>query len=167
MGTSREIALRFTYSGTSTDFYIDEVPSMNIANKQYVIINRNIVNWYADYPASTHAEMYRKYEWGSAYRLFTVNFSINLITTRDKIKTLFDYVESYHGNPQIIQMYNEYKIDTDNGDTPSWIPVQMMRQDYRDTYFSGYDVPDSLPIRFVETTYSSVGVLERPVMAEG
>ena len=160
-----DIALRFSYNGTNTDFYVEEVPKINIDNKQYMILHRNLFNEAINstsFNGYTHAELYRKYLWGKAYRIFSVNFLIKYKTTRAKIKTLYDYVEATHGNPQIIQMYNEYKIDTDLGNTPSWVPAQMIRQDYKDRYYTGYDVYDTLSVRFVETTYSGVGVLETP-----
>jgi len=148
-----KIVLRFTYNGTNTDFYIEECSAMSVQNVQDVDLVRKKYGT---------LDFFRRCDVGYPYKIFSVVFKKNYKTTLPKLEILHGYKDDYD-DPSIIKMYYQYKIDEDAGTSPkNNVPVQMIRQDFKKDYFMGYDTPEKITIRFVETTYSGVGVLETP-----
>ena len=145
-----DVILRFTYSGTSTDFYRDEVAEVDLDTVQGVDIYRDISGYH--HLVKTSAE----------YNRLRVQFKLMIGTTGtstiDKLETLLGYVDTYK-QPVVITCFYEYSISTTNS-----IQVQMKRDDFIRPYIHGLNAGNViLPITFIESVPAGVAIALTPI----
>jgi len=139
--------LRFTHDGTSTDFYIYEVPKIVVSTVQKSDIWQDL------------QEYYHIYKIGNSYKKLTITFDIREMTTWTKLETLWGYKDSYY-QPDIMQCFYEYGINTS---TNIW--VQMKRDDFQLRFFQGkYKAKEKLKLVFYEAVPEGVAVVSNQII---
>jgi hypothetical protein len=143
LGRVVKTVLRFTHSGTNTDFFQDEVARIDM-------------NFIKDQDIFRVRKGYRAYNLDSGYYSFDVYFKIKKLssTVYTKIETLYNLTDANFYLPDTIKMYYEYLINTD-----SMKYVKMKRDDYFKKYAMGRIEADTIiKINFIETTPTGVTI---------
>ena len=135
--------LRFTYSGTNTDFSNDEVLNLQVSNVQKIYLWQDL------------QEYFHLNKIGKSFKRISVNFNVTSLNTITKIETLWGYKDSYY-QPNLIQMYYEYAVSTSTN-----IFVRMKRDDYKLNYeFGQVEYGQVIPIIFYEGKHTEVGGID-------
>lgn len=137
-------ALIFSHSGGTTTFYDDEVNTME---KDFI----------KEVDMFRVRDGFRGYNHDQGYYNLSISFQNKKFSdgthTIDKIKDLFDLVDSSTYLPETMQLYYEYMISTSSN-----YYVQMKRDDYKKQLIAGEIPVNIMTINFIQTTPEGVAV---------
>ena len=134
-GLTKTVGIRFSHSGGNTDFYCDEIPTM-----EHFPAVQKIDLSFDRYGIAT------MYLIGDPHQEFIVSFKMNRDDTTDKLKTLFNLVDAYNQPEKITIFYNYNNFPT------LGCMVQMKRDDYKEYFRAGFKAAgDIVQILFVQT----------------
>lgn len=145
------------YNSTEVEFYDNEAET----------IQRDFLRGYDLYQLEN--QRFGLYYTDKGYNLITVNFRIkygpyetNSEATLAKIDTLYDWIDS-NGHPEKFKLYYKMLWDSDE-----WIWVQMFREEMEWRYLGGDEQAEHLiPLRFIQTTFGSPGVVYKILAGTG
>ena len=146
---------KFSFDGTDVTFYDNEAETIV---KQY----RRGYDLY-----QVASQRFGLYYTDKGYNVFTVGFRIkygdyenSATATLKKLETVYNWIDSY-GQPEKIKFYYEMLWDT-----TEWNYVQMFRENMDWMFTSGYEQAEYiLPVRFVQTTFGTPGVVYKTLGA--
>lgn len=132
--------LRFSHSGGNTDFDELEIPSIRVEHVQrtdmFVLRTNNV----------------KMYNIGVGFKRVIVTFDLVRKTTVDKLKTLFDLVDSYEQS-EVMTCYYLYQHDTGVS-----CYVQMKRDEFKQFWGNTGKLRKQVPITFQEAINTATTV---------